>query len=155
MTLKTKIFALLSTLWAAFIFSNSFKTGASSDKMSNPIVDKITGWFSQLGINIDVDLLTFIVRKSAHFTEFLILGVLITICFVSIGKRLSYYRGSILFLCLASGVTDEFIQSMIPKRSSEVRDILIDFTGALIGFLAISLFTKIMANQKYKNRRFR
>lgn len=155
MTLKSKIFAGLSSLWAIFIFSNSIKPGVVSDEMSNPIVKKICGWFFELGMHFDVHLVTLIVRKTAHFTEFFILGLLISICFSAMQKRMSHYTGSILFLCLLGGVTDEFIQSFITGRSADVRDVVIDFAGGLFALIIVAIITKVKAKKRYQGRRFR
>lgn len=155
MTLKSKIFAGLSSLWAIFIFSNSFKTGVISDKMSNPIVEKVCGWFSELGMHLDVHFVTLIIRKTAHFTEFFILGLFIAICFSAMQKRMSHYTGLILFLCLLGGVTDEFIQSFISGRSADVRDVIIDFAGGLFAFIIVAIVTKVKAKKRYQGRRFR
>lgn len=120
--------------------------------MSDPVAGTAFGWLENLGLNIDIDLVKLIIRKGAHFSEFCLLGILITLCFIAIGKKISYYTGTIFFICLSVGVTDEFIQSFIVGRSSEVRDVLIDFSGALLGYLIVILIFKIMQKKKYKYR---
>ncbi len=155
MTFKSKVFAGLSSLWAIFIFSNSIKPGDLSEDMSSPIVKTICGWFSDLGMQLNLDVTTLVVRKTAHFTEFFILGLLISICFSSLQKRMSQYTGTILFLCLFSGVVDEFIQSFVVGRSADVRDVVIDFAGGLLAFIIVAIVTKVKAKKQYKKRRFR
>lgn len=152
MRFKGKVYAILASLWAIFIFSNSLKVAERSDAMSNPIVKTVAGWLNNIGIAVNVDTLTFLIRKTAHFTEYAILGILITMVFVGLSKRLSFYWSQILFFCLASGVIDEMIQFFIPGRSSEVRDVLIDFAGGLLGFLIIWAISNI---KQKKNRSFR
>lgn len=137
--MKPKVYGVISALWACFIFSNSFKSGTSSDGMSTPIANGAVGLFSKLNLNLDPDFINMIIRKGAHFAEFLLLGVLIALAYKALGKRLSFYTSQIMFFCLAAGVTDEFIQSFITGRSSDVRDIVIDFAGGLIGMGIIFL----------------
>lgn len=72
MTFRTKLFTVLSSAWGIFIFSNSLKTGTQSSAVSSPIVEKIMAFLS---LPIDVDIATTIVRKLAHLSEFLILGL--------------------------------------------------------------------------------
>lgn len=155
MTLKSKIFTGLSSLWALFIFSNSFKPGPASEQMSNPIVLKFCGWFNELGMSLDPNNTTFIIRKSAHFIEFLILGLLISLIFVYSKKRFSKYTTHILFMCLLGGVIDEFIQSFVVGRSSDVRDIVLDFAGAFFAFSLIAIINKVKSKGKYRTLTFR
>lgn len=155
MTLKSKIFTGLSSLWALFIFSNSFKPGAASEQMSNPVVVKFCGWFDELGMCLDPKNTTFLVRKSAHFIEFFILGLLISLIFVYSKKRFSKYTTHILFLCLLGGVIDEFIQSFVVGRSSDVRDVVLDFAGAFLAFCIIAIINKVKSKSKYRTISFR
>lgn len=148
MKFRGKVCAVLATFWAAFIFSNSLKIAEESDAMSNPIVDTVAKWLSDIGVSVNIDTLTFLIRKSAHFTEYMILGILIAFVFVGMSKRLSFYWSHILFLCLASGVIDEMIQFFVPGRSSEVRDILIDFAGGLLGYIIVSIIQSVRHRKK-------
>lgn len=140
--MKPKVYGIISAIWACFIFSNSFKSGVKSDGMSAPLADGTVSLFSKLSLNLDPAFINMIVRKGAHFAEFLLLGVFIALAYKALGKKLSFYSSQIMFFCLAAGVTDEFIQSFITGRSSDVRDILIDFAGGLIGMGIIFLTVK-------------
>ncbi|MEG0691538.1 MAG: VanZ family protein, partial [Oscillospiraceae bacterium] len=133
-TFRAKLFAILSTAWGIFIFSNSLKTGTQSSAVSDSIVDKLV---LKLGLSIDVDLLTLLIRKAAHLSEYLLLGLLISLCCYYTKKRFQYNILTILFLGLSASVLDEFLQTFIVGRSGEVRDILIDFAGILIGFFIV------------------
>lgn len=139
MTFRTKLFTAFSSVWAVFIFSNSIKTGSQSAVASDSIVDRLVDF---LNVPFDVDLMTVIIRKAGHFTEFLLLGLLISLCFYYAKKRFRYSIMTILFLCLSAGVFDEFLQSFITGRSSEVRDVLIDFAGCATGLIVVYLMDK-------------
>ena len=80
------------------------------------------------------EVLTVIVRKGAHFTEYLILSGLVTATYGAFTDKRNY--SFILLMCILVALSDEFLQSFIMGRSSEVRDVLIDFSGALTFFLA-------------------
>ena len=78
---------------------------------------------------------SFIVRKGAHLAEFFLLGFLVMYAVAEVKKKLPSMVGFGYFYVLLVAVTDEFIQSF-SDRTSSVKDVLIDFTGAFIGFVA-------------------
>ena len=148
MTTRSKICAVLATLWGGFIFSNSLKTGSTSSSMSGGFASSFTDLLNKIGLTVDIDVVTLIVRKSAHVIEFLILAVLISMVFTLSGKRIKFYLYNILFFCLTTAVIDEFIQTFVTGRSGDVTDIVIDFCGAIIGVIIVALCTK----KKYRKR---
>lgn len=77
--------------------------------------------------------LVFIVRKGAHFSIYLILGILIMSYFKEI--YLINKKGLLIafLICFLYACTDEIHQLFVPGRSGEIRDILIDSTGSLVG----------------------
>lgn len=78
-----------------------------------------------------IDGFSFIVRKTAHFCEYALMGCLWYLW-------LRDKKGAPLWALLASSAfscTDEFHQSFVPGRSCELRDVLVDSSGALAGIL--------------------
>ena len=148
-TFKSKLFAILSTAWGLFIFSNSLKTGSQSATASDSIVDNL---MLKLGLTIDTDLLTLLIRKAAHLCEFLLLGLLVSLCFYYMQKRFQYSIPTILLIGLIAGVLDEFLQTFVVGRSGEVGDIVIDFTGVLIGFFIVYFVSKSKRKYNYHSR---
>ncbi|MCY6484389.1 VanZ family protein [Clostridium aestuarii] len=137
-----KIFILLCVigciLWIGFIFYNSNNVGNISQKQSKAITRIIKEKTKNIDIvqntkkyiNKDLNAL---VRKNAHFMEYLILAIFISITFFSFkfkGKKALIY---IFFICLFLAVLDEFNQSFVSGRSSTVKDIVIDFSGSVSG----------------------
>ncbi|GKU27239.1 hypothetical protein CFOLD11_40660 [Clostridium folliculivorans] len=84
--------------------------------------------------------LDYIVRKSAHTFEYIVLAVLVSASFFAFDKKGKQYLIYILFSCLFFAVTDEFHQSFVPSRTSLVSDVFIDFGGSLIGIFLFYLF---------------
>jgi len=86
----------------------------------------------------------FVIRKIAHFLEYLILFVLFFRAFKGTTKLYSsiiYYLSFIIsFLYAAS---DEFHQTLVAGRSGMIRDILIDTIGILFGSLFVLKTHKI------------
>lgn len=81
-----------------------------------------------------------LIRKSAHFIAYLILGFLIshamqnevtTASTVTDWKR----RGFTLLISVAYAISDEFHQSFVPGRGPLLKDVLIDGSGAVLGIL--------------------
>ena len=82
-----------------------------------------------------------VVRKLAHFTEYLILGLLIM-------RALRDERGwrlehAVMAVALASvyAAGDEFHQRFVPGRTAAAGDVGIDALGAFAGQLALALRT--------------
>lgn len=126
------IFFLFVLVTLAFIFRNSLQNGEQSNAWSSRIAALLQQIFDPGGRLTEVEFHK-LIRKLAHFSEFCLLGC--SLCWL-IGelpdalRRLSVCNP--LFLTLACAVTDEFIQSFT-GRTSSVRDVLIDFAGALLG----------------------
>lgn len=127
---KYKKYILLAAtiFWSILIFYMSSQPAVQSAAASSAIVDSIIEF---LNINKDVvDLLTTIVRKSAHFCEYFIFSGLVVLTYKEFkGKVINFYFT--LLVCLVQANLDEFLQKFIEGRSSEVRDVLIDFSGAI------------------------
>ena len=126
-----------------FIYGNSLQNGEESMQTSGAVVEVVKPIVDPED-HIEDDLFSTIVRKLAHFTEFFWLGM--ALCGVWIGAQawstLSRLRVSeLLFFALLCAVADEFLQSFT-GRTSSVRDVLIDFGGALCGLLLTMLVVR-------------
>lgn len=153
---------ILLILWAIFIFSNSADTGKTSGGKSDVIADYVIDAVYPDYENMDVaekeslhSNVVFIVRKGAHITEFAVLGVLTSLLISQyIDKRRIWYPASIVCSVIYAS-TDEFHQLFVPGRGGQVRDVLIDSIGILIGcsavLLMITLIKRRTAAQKKKN----
>ena len=79
----------------------------------------------------------FIIKKTAHLTEYAIFAMLWYRAFRASGidkKTAGLYA---IFICLAYGATDEFHQTFTPTREPTIRDVTIDATGGVIGIFII------------------
>lgn len=85
----------------------------------------------------------FIVRKTAHFSIYGVLGFLSFLTFVSY-RRLRLILRFLLSaaVCLIYAVSDEIHQFFVPGRSCELRDVCIDFCGALLAITVSMLFSR-------------
>ncbi len=136
------------------IFSFSAKTAVESSKSSNVIVDVLMDEHLIGGVAKDPEkvreLLSFLVRKSAHMAEFAVLAMLALFWLSSF--PMTYRRRCILAVLISAcyAATDEFHQLFVPGRSGEVRDVLVDTAGAVIGILFLSLLRFIIIRKKKK-----
>ncbi len=142
------VFILVQT---AFIWTNSVLSQESSGQMSGELTSLIK---DMLGLRerVSDEFLHHIIRKTAHFTEFFILGVLYTMIRACLPVKI---RSSLLifpaFATLATAVTDEFIQSFT-NRGSSVSDVVLDFCGALCAIIIFELVIYLYRTNKALKR---
>lgn len=121
------------------IFYFSHQPATESSKLSGSLTDVVVIVIETLVpfITIDSELLHFFIRKGAHFTVYLLLGVtLIRACSIYFPWKRSWLY-ALIIACLYA-ISDEVHQLFIPGRSGEVGDVLIDSFGALFGMLVYS-----------------
>ena len=84
----------------------------------------------------------YLLRKLAHFSEYLLLGLLL---YALLRRKFSPAVSALLAVMLAAGfaLTDEWHQLSVPGRDGNLRDVLIDtagaFTGAVLGCVLTGL----------------
>lgn len=137
--MKGKIISwVLVILWMTLIFYQSHKPAIESNEISKGITVKIIEVVKKLIPNIDIDAGRFnhIIRKGAHFFVYLVLGVLVANglirCDVT-GSRLMCFA---LLICVLYAIGDEAHQLFIPGRGGQVRDVILDSVGSLVGILS-------------------
>ena len=132
--IKTLIQLIPAFLWMVLIFYFSSRTGQESSIQSNSIVNKILFLFGLP--NEFTHFLVILVRKTAHIIEYLILFLLIFFGLIN----LFIFRKNLILSFIISIIyasLDEFHQLFSQGRSAELRDILIDSIGILIGMILI------------------
>ena len=78
-----------------------------------------------------------LIRKSAHFIAYLILGFLVSHAMKNEASTATAWkrRGASLLFCVVYAISDEFHQLFVPGRGPMLKDVLIDGSGAAIGIL--------------------
>lgn len=156
MTIKIRhlILPTLLIFQMCFIFAMSSFGHNSSDAQSNLFVDFIAQNFPHVRHGLENNLISlstliFLVRKTAHFTEYAILGALFYLNLIQFPKLNSHIKKLLLPILFSYlyAITDELHQVFVPGRSAQFRDVLIDTLGASFGaiitYLIVKLFTKI------------
>lgn len=134
--MKKLIKLILLILWMALIFFFSNQKADDSSKLSDGIIIKVANVFVDKDLSISekeiiLEEYTTIVRKTAHFGIYLVLGILVInlLCEYNV-KHIILVS---IIVCLLYSITDEVHQLFIEGRSGEVRDVLIDTSGSFAG----------------------
>lgn len=95
------------------------------------------------------------IRKLAHFSIYGLMGIF---SLLSVASYKAFRPGlryvAALIICALYAALDEFHQRFVPGRSCEIRDMLIDSSGALLGILfALCLMWLILKRGAKKNER--
>ena len=136
---KKKIFKILLVIfWMGVIFSFSNQKATDSSKLSNGFIRNTIVKVFNIKDENTIKKLVKPVRKTAHFTIYLILGLLVLNSFDMVYKKNIIYS---VLICLFYSVFDEFHQMFIDGRSGEIFDVMIDTTGSFFGTMIYKLMT--------------
>ena len=127
--------ALAGCIW--FIFSNSMAVAQVSSASSGRVLTLLQGALRRLGHPALAQCLTqHVVRKMAHFCEYLLEGFLLMLCMRVYSRHPLRHITVPMLGGVLTALTDETIQLYSPGRSSQVTDVWLDSVGVLAGILA-------------------
>lgn len=135
-----------TVLFLLFIFGNSLQDGAVSGLRSGRAVRILQSFVDWVHFPLTVSEL--VIRKLAHFLEYFGLGLLLGLNVRAVTPNWWARIFMPLFFGLLVPVLDEGLQLLIPGRSGEVRDVLIDFSGVLVGLLVITPLLALLFDRK-------
>lgn len=148
---KKAISWLLVLVWMSLIFYLSHQTGDGSGSLSGGITEKVIEFLQIFrSKTIDIDFVHLLVRKGAHLFAYFVLGILLVNAFRVGGMVAGKYHSISFAICVFYAMTDELHQLLVPGRSGQVRDVLIDSVGALIGIFTYRIFLKVIGFTKEK-----
>ena len=167
----TIIYCAITLGIMAFIFVQSAMPDYVSDGESSYIVDIVKGIINSVSSSsVNPELLTTIVRKLAHFTEYLVFGASLVLSIKSLAEIISARKNKEMvpsniegtkskainhwfLLAWAFGtlyaISDEFHQYFVPGRSCEFRDMCIDSAGVAVGCIICMIILENL-NKKRK-----
>ncbi len=122
----------------AFIWGNSLVPGEGSSSMSLGVLSAVRSALDALSIP-SFWVTNFLIRKTAHFSEYALLGILVAQALDPDGgawRRRLIVIGAVLVLVPS---IDEGIQLFVDGRSGQVTDVLLDCCGAATGVLVRTL----------------
>lgn len=159
---KSRVFktaAVISLIgWMILIFAlsaeNAVESGETSAGFTYKLFTVFYPDFKDMSAVAQQDILvsfSFLVRKTAHFTLYFVLGILsflnaeaFMICRVSL-KALYAWAFSVIY-----AASDEFHQIFVAGRAGQLRDVAIDSAGALLGILICFTLHKVVENKMHK-----
>ena len=118
----------------AFVIYQGTRVSSVSLSYSDSII-----YFIQSYIHLDYVTLNFLIRKLAHFAEYMVLGFILALT----NKKDNKISFSLLIVLIVS-ILDEFLQGFI-GRTSMVYDIVIDGIGGYIGILISAVISRIVS----------
>ncbi|MCD7750878.1 MAG: VanZ family protein [Lachnospiraceae bacterium] len=145
---KITILCILIALTLAFIWGNSLLPASASEKLSDSVKEALEqvlpADFFKDSQSDDGNL----IRKLAHFTEFMFLGAELTMLLWEILKD---SLTTPLMCGLLAAVCDETIQIFIEGRGSSLKDVWIDFAGVLVGTVLILLLKRFRGRRQRRS----
>lgn len=139
-----KLILLLS--WMGVIFYMSSCNGETSSAMSSGLLKTIADFIGISDVELFIENYSFLIRKTAHFSEYALLGMLIYINAKEYIKN--RYLGVSFVLSAVYAASDELHQLFVSQRSAAFMDVFIDSCGALTGIVLIHLVTSYVAKRK-------
>ena len=121
-----------------------FSTDVFSADNTRGVIDKIFLWFSPHASKHTIATFNYVVRKSAHFTEYAILGALLFRAFRAgdaVRWRFRWALYSFVF-SVSWALLDELHQTFTRTRGGSIWDSLLDSSGALFMLIAISIVAR-------------
>lgn len=114
------LFCLISAIW---FFSS--QTGEESSSLSQALIH----WLHLENLPE----IQFLIRKTAHFSIYLVMGVLWYLFYDALGFTPGYaVLAAVSFSIVFAGI-DELHQTFIPQRAGQLRDVVLDSIGAIVG----------------------
>jgi VanZ family protein len=131
-------------LWLGAIaaFSTDLFSATHTGRILMRILHAVYGAIS----SHEFDELHFLIRKTAHFTVYGILGCLAFLAWrktLPAPQRWTWgWTGLAMSVVFAAASLDEFHQTFIPSRTGTSRDVLLDLVGALFFQIVIAAFLR-------------
>lgn len=152
--MKKTILKVLIILWMIIIFLFSNQPADDSTKLSDGFISRTIGNIYKIThketteekLTEIKEKYTHITRKAAHFTIYLILGLLVGTLLKEYNietKKIILYG---VLICMLYAITDEIHQIFIPGRSGEIKDVLIDTSGSTVGIIIMNIKKLINKN---------
>ena len=159
---KDKVLIVLAIIWMGVIFMFSAQVSDESKSSSNKVTSAVVNTVISIKKeNISeekrqkiIEDKTFIVRKSAHFTEYFILGLILILYLQTKEKLATKYIILAIIFCVLYATSDEIHQLFVDGRSCKIMDILIDTCGSSLAILGFTSIYKLTTNLKKQKELF-
>ena len=141
----------ITLLYIGFIFRNSATPGVQSSVESNWVTDLLNEWMNRFGLSF-IQFSEGFIRKAAHFAEYSVLGVMLTL---SLAHH-PFFQGKRRWLLIPIGtvvaIIDEGIQYVTPGRDCNGMDVLLDTCGVIFSVAACAGIQWLWNQRKQKKQ---
>ncbi len=154
------VFLILTIAWMAVIFYFSQQSGDDSQALSDGLLYRVRVILERLFPGGTEDTYSYIVRKCAHITEYLILTILLVLTNKEVirSKNPDVMDGSFylrlygfpFMYAITYSVIDEIHQLFIGGRSGQAVDVLIDAIGMALGIGVMMIAGRISYSRNIK-----
>lgn len=160
MKVRRIVFTVLAIAWMAVIFTFSSADGEESGSLSSEVGEIFCKIFVPGFDELDaagqqelIEKVDYPIRKAAHFTEYMILGILLSGAAV---RKLAEIEGKRLLAVFVIGtlyaVSDESHQLFVADRSGKWLDVVIDSSGVLFSVFLFALVQKLFFKRQRKKQ---
>lgn len=152
------VFVILTVIWMAVIFCYSAQNADESSEESNAIgmlVGRIVysdfnAWPKEEQIAF-AEKWSYPIRKTAHMTEYAILGFLLVGAMANPRRRSQSIFLMAFLVAVLYAASDEFHQYFVPGRACRLTDVGFDSAGAAVGVLVGGFFWRMKQWMKQCN----
>lgn len=137
---------LPAALWYRLIWGFSAQTADVSGTVSDGLLWRLLAAVSASFAGAEaplqaasVEFLSFFERKAAHMFLYFILALLVYFALCPLFRRRAVRTALAALACGLLASLDEYHQTMVPGRSGELRDVLVDLCGAAVMLVILSL----------------
>ena len=145
-TIQKCLLWIPALLWYRLIWNFSAQpasiSGDLSDRLLWRLLALLSPAFSAGDVSVQnaaVELLSFFERKAAHMFLYFTLILLLWLALAPLLRSKGRQVLTAAALCTVLAALDEYHQAMVPGRSGQVRDVLIDLSGAALALLLVTL----------------
>ena len=140
-----------AVLYVLFIFSNSMKNADLSSADSGAVLRLVQQVLAAGGVDGTI-ITEHVIRKTAHFTEYAALGILLCLCFRTYVLPLHSRVLSQVLAGLLVPFADETIQLFVAGRSGQISDVWLDCAGVAFGTILFAAAAWIVSRTGAKKR---
>lgn len=150
-TKRQYFWSAVAVLYVLFIFSNSMKTADLSSADSGAVLRLVKQVLAAGGVDGTI-ITEHMIRKTAHFTEYAALGILLCLCFQAYALPFDRRLLSQVLAGFLVPFTDETIQLFVAGRSGQISDVWLDCAGAAFGTIIFITAAWILSRMGVRKR---
>lgn len=149
MNVKKILSIILVVIWMSVIFSFSSQQGEGSGNTSRKVCEividvvDIRNKYTDIQKEQIITILEPVIRKVAHYTIYLVGGILISNCIYRFYNKDNKLILLSTIIGVGYAISDEVHQLMVAGRNGKINDVIIDSLGIMTGIMLFLLMKQI------------